>query len=48
MQSENVFDVGFFDLWEDNIAIISPDGTISYTNESWKQFVEKSNLDSSE
>ncbi|APH39782.1 PAS domain-containing sensor histidine kinase [Methanohalophilus halophilus] len=33
-----------FDLWEDNIAIISPDGIISYANKSWKQFAKDNGL----
>ncbi|WP_462273503.1 PAS domain-containing sensor histidine kinase [Methanohalophilus sp.] len=37
-----------FDLWEDNIAIISPDGIISYTNESWKQFAKDNSLNPEE
>jgi PAS domain S-box-containing protein len=38
-------DTELFDLWEDNIAIISPDGTIIYTNKSWKQFAQDNGLD---
>ncbi|APH39471.1 PAS domain S-box protein [Methanohalophilus halophilus] len=38
-------DTELFDLWEDNIAIISPDGTIIYTNKSWKQFAQNNDLD---
>ncbi len=37
-----------FDLWEDNIAIISPDGIISYANESWKQFAKDNGLNPEE
>ena len=40
-------DTELFDLWEDNIAIISPDGTIIYTNKSWKQFAQDNGLDPS-
>ncbi|WP_129598611.1 PAS domain-containing sensor histidine kinase [Methanohalophilus profundi] len=41
-------DYRFFDLWEDNIAILSPDGLITYTNESWKQFAQENGLNSAE
>ena len=34
------------DLWEDGIIILSPDGTISYANQSWKDFAQNSGLDS--
>lgn len=37
-----------FDLWEDNIAIISPDGIISYANKSWKQFAIDNGLNPQE
>ncbi|ADE35647.1 putative PAS/PAC sensor protein [Methanohalophilus mahii DSM 5219] len=37
-----------FDLWEDNIAIISPAGIISYANKSWKQFAIDNDLDPQE
>jgi PAS domain S-box-containing protein len=37
-----------FDLWEDNIAIISPDGIISYANKSWKQFAKDNGLNPQE
>ncbi|RNI15491.1 PAS domain S-box protein [Methanohalophilus sp. RSK] len=37
-----------FDLWEDNIAIISPDGVIAYTNKSWKQFAIDNGLNPDE
>ncbi|WP_462273628.1 sensor histidine kinase [Methanohalophilus sp.] len=41
-------DYELFDLWEDNIAILSPDGVIIYTNESWKQFARDNGLNPSE
>ncbi|UGV39871.1 PAS domain S-box protein [Methanococcoides orientis] len=34
-----------FDMWDDHIAIISPDGLIIYTNQSWKQFAKDNGLD---
>ncbi|WMW22835.1 hypothetical protein RE476_03150 [Methanolobus mangrovi] len=34
------------DLWENGIIILSPDGTISYANQSWKDFAQNSGLDS--
>ena len=37
-------DKELFDLWEDNIVIISPAGIISYANESWKQFAKDNGL----
>ncbi|WP_129599053.1 hypothetical protein [Methanohalophilus profundi] len=37
-----------FDLWEDNIAILSLDGMIVYTNPSWKNFAQENNLDPAE
>ncbi|WP_319507725.1 PAS domain S-box protein [uncultured Methanolobus sp.] len=40
------FEVDSMDLWEDGIIILSPDGTISYTNQSWKNFVQNSGLTS--
>jgi hypothetical protein len=33
------------DLWEDGIVILSADGVISYTNNSWKQFAQNNGLD---
>jgi PAS domain S-box-containing protein len=41
-------DIELFDLWEDNVAIISPDGTIIYTNKSWKSFARYNGLDPAE
>jgi PAS domain S-box-containing protein len=38
-------DAEVFDMWEDNVAIISPDGTIIYTNKSWKLFAHDNDLD---
>ncbi|WP_129596610.1 PAS domain S-box protein [Methanohalophilus profundi] len=37
-----------FDLWEDTIAILSPDGVISYTNKNWKQFAQDNGLNPDE
>jgi PAS domain S-box-containing protein len=39
---------GLFDLWEDNIAILSPDGMIVYTNTSWKNFAQENYLNPAE
>ncbi|RNI12432.1 GAF domain-containing protein [Methanohalophilus sp. RSK] len=36
--SEKRFTTDVFDLWEDNVAILSANGIISYANKSWKQF----------
>ncbi|WP_135612893.1 PAS domain-containing sensor histidine kinase [Methanococcoides sp. AM1] len=32
-------------MWDENVAIISPDGLIIYTNQSWKQFAKDNGLD---
>jgi hypothetical protein len=37
-----------FDLWEDNVVILSPDGVITYTNKSWKQFAQDNGLNPDE
>ncbi|KGK97918.1 hypothetical protein LI82_09170 [Methanococcoides methylutens] len=34
-----------FDMWDDHIAIISPDGLLIYTNQSWKQFAKDNGFD---
>lgn len=34
------------DLWEDGIIILSPEGTVSYANQSWKDFVHNNDLNS--
>ncbi len=34
------------DLWEDGIIILSPEGTVSYANQSWKDFVHNNGLNS--
>lgn len=34
------------DLWEDGIIILSPDETVSYANQSWKDFVDNDSLNS--
>lgn len=36
---------GIIDLREDGIVILSADGTVSYTNNSWKQFAQNNGLD---
>jgi PAS domain S-box-containing protein len=41
-------DYEFFDLWEDNIAVLSPDGLITFTNKSWKQFAQENGLNPAE
>lgn len=33
------------DFWEDGIVILSPDGTISYTNKSWNEFLQNNGID---
>ncbi len=38
------FNLDFFDLWEDYIAILDPDGLIIYTNESWKLLIREQGL----
>ena len=37
-------DKEIFDLWEDHIVILTPDGIISYANKSWKQFAKDNGL----
>ncbi|ATU08048.1 sensor histidine kinase [Methanohalophilus portucalensis] len=46
--SEKSFTTDVFDLWEDNVAILSVNGIISYTNKSWKQFFENNYLNPEE
>jgi PAS domain S-box-containing protein len=37
-----------FDLWDENIAALSPEGIIFYTNKKWNHFAEVNGLDSAE
>lgn len=34
-----------FDMWDDGIAIVSPDGKFAYTNKNWKYLNENGVMD---
>ncbi len=38
-KDQNGFNFNIFDLWEDGIVVLSPDGAILYTNESWERLI---------
>ncbi|ABE51897.1 PAS domain-containing sensor histidine kinase [Methanococcoides burtonii] len=43
----NICNSSMFNLWEDNIVIINPDGFITYTNKNWESFAKDNGLDPS-